>query len=164
VDANGYAICPDCEEPVHCGPSGLGNLRKRHMGSNSCREAQAKKPLAQTKQLKNSKISGWLVPKPVRVPTTVLAPGPIQVIFKHGPRELTSASHSHGSLPPTASLNARSASSSLLSQLEAAIQTLPSTVPEATDSDVLAAFDIFVFVHNMQSHNPRCSARRFGTT
>ncbi|KAJ6527860.1 hypothetical protein DFH09DRAFT_1327969 [Mycena vulgaris] len=139
VDANGYATCPDCEESVHCGTGGVGNLRKRHMGSKPCLAAQAKKLTTQNKQFHDSKISGWLVPKPVRVPTTVAAPAPIQVIAAYAPRKLIPPSHSRDSPPPTASLNARSASSSLLTQLEAAIQTVPSTVPEATDGDVLAA-------------------------
>ncbi|KAJ7684072.1 hypothetical protein B0H14DRAFT_3675304 [Mycena olivaceomarginata] len=30
VDDEGYAICPDCKERVHCGPSGVQNLLKRH--------------------------------------------------------------------------------------------------------------------------------------
>ncbi|KAJ6602009.1 hypothetical protein DFH09DRAFT_1069552 [Mycena vulgaris] len=139
VEANGYATCPDCEESVHCGTGGVGNLRKRHMGSKPCLAAQAKKSTTQNKQFHDSKISGWLLPKPVRVPTTVAAPAPIQVIAAYAPRELIPLP-THATLPPpTASL--RSVSSSLLTRLEAALQTVPSTVPEATDGDILAAFN-----------------------
>ncbi|KAJ6570834.1 hypothetical protein DFH09DRAFT_1079816 [Mycena vulgaris] len=50
VDANGYTICPDCEEAVHCGLGGLRNCGS-DMGSNSCREVQAKKPTTPNKPL-----------------------------------------------------------------------------------------------------------------
>ncbi|KAJ6523400.1 hypothetical protein DFH09DRAFT_1082031 [Mycena vulgaris] len=99
VDANGYATCPDCEESVHCGTGGVGNLRKRHMGSKPCLAAQAKKLTTQNKQFHDSKISGWLVPKPVRVPTTVAAPAPIQAIAAYAPRELIPPPHSRDSPP-----------------------------------------------------------------
>ena len=30
LDAEGYAVCPDCDSHVNCGTIGLANLEKRH--------------------------------------------------------------------------------------------------------------------------------------
>ena len=30
LDADGYAVCPDCGTRVKCGSAGLANLEKRH--------------------------------------------------------------------------------------------------------------------------------------
>ena len=32
LDAEGYAICLDCDSRVNCGTIGLANLEKRHCG------------------------------------------------------------------------------------------------------------------------------------
>ena len=36
LDAEGYAICPDCDSRVNCGTIGLANLEKRHCGKKIC--------------------------------------------------------------------------------------------------------------------------------
>lgn len=64
VDDEGYAIYPDCKERVHCGPSGIQNLIKRHQNKGTCKEAPKRKA---KKPLKDSKLFGWLRPKPTLV-------------------------------------------------------------------------------------------------
>lgn len=51
VNAEGYAICPDCSTHVNCGTIGLTNLKKHHGGTNVCKEACAK----QDKEAKKKK-------------------------------------------------------------------------------------------------------------
>ena len=42
LDAEGYAICLDCDSHVNCGTIGLANLEKRHHGKKVCKTAQGK--------------------------------------------------------------------------------------------------------------------------
>ena len=39
LDAEGYAICLDCDSHVNCGTIGLTNLEKRHHGKKICEAA-----------------------------------------------------------------------------------------------------------------------------
>jgi hypothetical protein len=32
LDADGYALCPDCNSRINCGTIGLANLEKHHRG------------------------------------------------------------------------------------------------------------------------------------
>ncbi|KAJ7719177.1 hypothetical protein DFH07DRAFT_1009745 [Mycena maculata] len=136
LDDEGYAICPDCKDRVKCGPSGLENLRKRHMGSNICVEKQSKKS-TQKKSMKDTKLSGWLVPKVARVPSTVAAPAPIRVTTTSVLVDLELFPHAKSAARSSGLSNSPS---SLLAQLEAAIKTVPAFVPIAQASDVLAVF------------------------
>ncbi|KAF8805025.1 hypothetical protein BYT27DRAFT_7105589, partial [Phlegmacium glaucopus] len=43
LDADGYAVCPDCSTRINCGTIGLANLEKRHRGTKACNEARAKR-------------------------------------------------------------------------------------------------------------------------
>ncbi|KAK6988301.1 hypothetical protein R3P38DRAFT_3444435 [Favolaschia claudopus] len=129
LDDELFAICPACKERVHCGPSGINNLLKRHKGSAACLAAKAKRKKGKKSKLKDTPILSWLRPKAARVPSTVTAPPPI----------ITSAVSTR--LPSSsASSRSRFSSASLLGQLEAAISTLPNTIKEATNQDILAAF------------------------
>ncbi|KAK6981637.1 hypothetical protein R3P38DRAFT_3460288 [Favolaschia claudopus] len=76
LDDELFAICPVCKERVHCGPSGINNLLKRHKGSAACLAAKAKRKKGKSK-LKDTPILSWLRPKAARVPSTVTAPPPI---------------------------------------------------------------------------------------
>ncbi|KAJ7197097.1 hypothetical protein C8J57DRAFT_1455782 [Mycena rebaudengoi] len=125
-----HAICPLCHDRIHCGPVGLGNLRKRHMDSKLCKETRAKKD---KRKFKPMTLLGFLRPKPTPVPSTVSAPPPI-FIATSSPVPLPEPT-----APPRSS-ESRSDPSSLLVQLETAIKTLPATVCEARESDALAEF------------------------
>ncbi|KAJ7814764.1 hypothetical protein B0H14DRAFT_3746965 [Mycena olivaceomarginata] len=136
LDAEQYAICPDCKERVHCGPSGIQNLLKRHRGKGPCKEAQAKKA---KKSLKDSQISAFFRPKPTPIPSTVVAPAPVRVFAKSAPAPVVPLPLNR-SRPFSEPPRPRFTPGSLLGRLEAAIKILPPTVQEATDSDALAAF------------------------
>jgi hypothetical protein len=103
------------------------------MGTAKCK-ANLERKSTTTKPLKETKISGWLLPKPAaRIAPTVTAPPPLQIqaSFPFAQRPISQP----------ASANSRSvAPASLLTQLEDAIDALPSSVHHTTESDVLAAF------------------------
>ena len=42
-DAEGYAICPDCDSHVNYGTIRLTNLEKHHQDKKTCKAAQEKK-------------------------------------------------------------------------------------------------------------------------
>jgi hypothetical protein len=42
LDAEGYALCPDCNSCIKCGTIGLANLEKHHHGMKACKAAQEK--------------------------------------------------------------------------------------------------------------------------
>ncbi|KAJ7191499.1 hypothetical protein GGX14DRAFT_381111, partial [Mycena pura] len=137
LNDDGTATCPLCQDRVPCGPSGLGNFRKRHAMSGRCVERQSK--LGKKKTTPGS-ILGFLRPKPAPVPSTVNAPALI--------RASASSSASPASVTPKPSASTPSGSSkarfgssgSLLATLESAIKRLPATVKTATATDELAAF------------------------
>ncbi|KAF8223005.1 hypothetical protein L208DRAFT_1412560 [Tricholoma matsutake] len=56
LDAEGYAICPDCDSHVNCGTIGLANLEKCHRGKKICKAAQQK----QDKEVKLFVLDGSL--------------------------------------------------------------------------------------------------------
>ncbi|KAJ7114226.1 hypothetical protein C8R44DRAFT_984314 [Mycena epipterygia] len=143
LDADGTAVCPECQKRVPCGPSGIQNLIKQHMGSKICRTAKAKlaKLSNAEKPLKQGSLFGFLRAKPVRVSSTVVAPGNVKLVAPSAKMIPRSSSPLRESSQPSGSSAPRvSTSSALLTQLEAAIRSLPSTVVEATETDVLAAF------------------------
>lgn len=113
------------------------------MGSKICRTAKEKlsKQSNTEKPLRQGNIFGFLKKKAPRVPSTVVAPGNIQVVVPSAKTIPSSSSHSpESSRPSVSSARLVSASSTRLTQLRAAIQSLPTTVKEATEKDVLAAF------------------------
>lgn len=46
LNAEGYAICPDCGSHVNCGTIGLANLEKCHRGKKVCKAVQEKRDKA----------------------------------------------------------------------------------------------------------------------
>ena len=76
LDAEGYAICPDCDSRVNCGTVGLANLEKRHRGTKICKEMQQKRD-KEAKKKKDGNILGFLKPKATSVPSTVNSPAPV---------------------------------------------------------------------------------------
>ncbi|KAJ7142003.1 hypothetical protein C8R46DRAFT_920645, partial [Mycena filopes] len=135
LDDELYAICPDCEERVHCGPPGVQNMLKNHSNKGPCLATQAAKKPGK-KPLKNGQISNWLRPKAPSVPSTVAAPPLIHPATI--PSHQTLAPLASAPAPPSTPMS--NLPRSLLEQLQAAIDILPVTVPEATEDDTLAAF------------------------
>jgi hypothetical protein len=37
LDAEGYALCPDCDSRIKCGTIGLANLKKRYCRMKACK-------------------------------------------------------------------------------------------------------------------------------
>ena len=44
LDAEGYAICPNCDTRVNCGTIGLANLEKHHHRKKICRSKRKRVP------------------------------------------------------------------------------------------------------------------------
>ncbi|KAJ7181372.1 hypothetical protein C8R43DRAFT_1101284 [Mycena crocata] len=139
LEADGYAVCPRCKERIKCGPGGIQNLRKRHIGKKVCEDAARKKSQA-GKSLKDGSIFGFLRKKPKPVPPTVTAPAPIQVVVKPASIPLDKSPLGQQSHSTAQQSQSAPVSVGLLAQLEAAIKELPATVEEATGADALAAF------------------------
>ncbi|KAJ6553180.1 hypothetical protein B0H19DRAFT_949897, partial [Mycena capillaripes] len=137
IDEEGFGVCPDCKFRIHCGPVGVANIRKRHVGSQTCRDNQ-KKSVKDLKPTKNQSLLGFLRPRASKTPSTVTAPAPIKLVNRASVPTgiLNSLSSQESTLSTTKTRTA------LLGQLEAAIKKLPATVPEATESDVLAVFAV----------------------
>lgn len=76
LDAEGYAICPDCDSRVNCGTIGLANLEKRHRGKKICKAVQQKRD-KEAKKKKDGNILSFLKPKAASVPSTVNIPTPV---------------------------------------------------------------------------------------
>ena len=76
LDAEGYAICPDCDSHVNCGTISLANLEKYHRGKKICKAAQQKRD-KEAKKKKDGNILSFLKPKAASVPSTVNSPAPV---------------------------------------------------------------------------------------
>ena len=76
LDAEGYAICPDCDSRLNCGTIGLANLEKCHCGKKVCKATQEKQD-KEAKKRKDGNILSFLKPKVTIVPSTVNSPAPI---------------------------------------------------------------------------------------
>jgi hypothetical protein len=70
LDAEGYALCPDCDSRVKCGTIGLANLEKRHRGTKVCKSAQEKRD-KKAKTRKDGTILSFLKLKTTTVPSTL---------------------------------------------------------------------------------------------
>ncbi|KAJ7156746.1 hypothetical protein C8R46DRAFT_1040617 [Mycena filopes] len=110
-------------------------MLKNHSNKGPCLATQAAKKPGK-KPLKNSQISDWLRPKAPSVPSTVAAPPLIHPATI--PSYQTLAPLASAPAPPSTPMS--NLPRSLLEQLQAAIDILPVTVPEATEDDALAAF------------------------
>jgi len=96
LDAEGYAICPDCDSRVNCGTIGLANLEKCHRGKKICKAVQQKRD-KEVKKKKDGNILSFLKPKAASVPSTVDSSAPV-----HG-YKLATHSNSATDTIPTAS-------------------------------------------------------------
>jgi len=72
LDAEGYAICPDCDSRINCGTIGIANLEKRHCGKKICKAMQQKRD-KEAKKKKDGNILSFLKPKATSVPSTVVS-------------------------------------------------------------------------------------------
>ena len=75
LDAEGYAVCPDCGSRVNCGTIGLANLEKRHRGKKICKAAQEKRD--KSKKSKDRTILSFLKPKAAIIPSTAGSQVPV---------------------------------------------------------------------------------------
>ena len=145
LNAEGYAVCPDCDSHVNCGTIRLTNLEKHHRRKKVCKVRQEKQD-KEAKKRKDGNILSFLKPKATIVPSTVNSPAPI---------------HSY-KLPlqsePSASLTASTTtvqgkriplmfqpvlgpiSNNFIKMLWELVKDLPASVPEASEFNRLAVF------------------------
>ena len=90
LDADGFAICPDCGSCVNCGMIGLPNLEKRHCGTKVCKTAQQKRDKDAKKKKDGTKFN-FLRPEAPIVPSTVHGPPPVHS-YKLVPQSASNAS------------------------------------------------------------------------
>jgi len=77
LEADGYAVCPDCGTRVKCGSAGLNNLEKRHRTSEACKNAREKRDKGRKK--KNTNLFNYFKgPKAPTVPSIITCSRPIQ--------------------------------------------------------------------------------------
>ena len=71
LDAEGFAICPECSTRINCGTAGLANLAL-HRGKGTCRKAKEKHD--RRRKENNLSILSFLkkaTTKPIPIPSTV---------------------------------------------------------------------------------------------
>ncbi|KAG6905140.1 hypothetical protein DXG01_004635 [Tephrocybe rancida] len=130
LDAEGYAICPDCGTRINCGTAGLANLNRQHRGTKTCRETAQKRDRLQ-KQRKNGSILSFLQKRPTPVPATVAPAAILQS------RPQPAPCHTEiGDLLPVKSAD----DVTVIRRLRDLIVLLPNRVPEAKADDILAIF------------------------
>jgi hypothetical protein len=146
LDAEGYAICPDCSTRIKCGPAGLKNLEKRHRGTDTCKTAQAKRD-KNAKTKKNGSILSFLRPRAGPVPSTVSS-----LALVHGHKLALATLRDTGPTTTTADPLGNEASSpailsvsepimeGFISELKNLIRNLPLSIPEASEFDQLSIF------------------------
>ena len=80
LNAEGYAECPDCGAHIHCSTVGIQNPEKRHQGSKTCLESEAKrdKNAKMKKNRTHFSFFNWLKPSlvPSMVPSVPLIQSP----------------------------------------------------------------------------------------
>ena len=122
LDAEGYAVCPDCDSRVNCGTIGLANLEKRHRGKKICKAAQQKRD-TEAKKKKDGNILSFLKPKATSVPSTVNSPAPV-----------------HNYKLAISKPVSEPISDSFIKKLRDLVRDLPTSIPEASELDILAVF------------------------
>ncbi|KAF8161442.1 hypothetical protein B0H34DRAFT_673382 [Crassisporium funariophilum] len=145
LDSEGYAICPECNARVKCGPSGLGNLEKRHRGSDACKDNRAKRD-KNAKQKKNASILTFLKQKATAVKSTVSSSGPVYS-HKLAPTPAGDGSPTISANPlhkeaafPTPQPVSVPIKESFATKLQELVMSLPLSIPEALEFDRLAVF------------------------
>ena len=145
LDAEGYAICPDCDSRVNCGTIGLANLEKRHRGKKICKAMQQKRD-KDTKKKKDGSILSFLKPKAANVPSTVNSPAPVHSykLATHSPDDaipsVSTSSTTGQTDTPTFEPISGPISDSFIKMLRNLVKDLPESVPEASEFDRLAVF------------------------
>lgn len=114
LEADGYALCPDCKTRIHCGSVGIANLEKNHHGKKTCVKAKQKHEREEQSAKRPNILTFFNKPKPSLVPSTILGSTPILGLH---------------SVPV--------AGSGFLGKLHHLIGSLPDTIPEASDRDKL---------------------------
>ncbi|RDB27516.1 hypothetical protein Hypma_003767 [Hypsizygus marmoreus] len=136
IDANGFAICPDCDTNVNCGKVGISNLEKRHRGKKVCLDQIARRDKsARTK--KNTSILSFLQPKPARVPSTVTAPS---LIGGSGSSSTWAPLIRSAETLPDRPRRATSERAPVIQKLRNLVLRLPTSVLVAVSDDALAIF------------------------
>ncbi|KAF8810813.1 hypothetical protein BYT27DRAFT_7221830 [Phlegmacium glaucopus] len=145
LDAEGYAICPDCGTCIKCGPAGLKNLEKCHCGTDTCKNAQAKQD-KEVKKKKNGLILSFLKPRAVLVPLTVSSSSPIHC-HKLAPATTKDTSFTISTNPLRKEVNspgAQPVSESIMEgfiwEMGKLVKSLPLSTPEASEIDKLSVF------------------------
>ncbi|KAG6904704.1 hypothetical protein DXG01_007798 [Tephrocybe rancida] len=133
LDAEGFAIWPDCDTQINCGTAGLANLNRQHHGTKTCREAAQKRDRLQ-KQGKNRSILSFLQKRPTPVPATVT---PAAVLHSQWLEPQPAA---HIEIQDSPTLKSAGNITVVIHQLRDLIVLLPNTVPEAKADDILAIF------------------------
>jgi len=141
IDEEGRAECPDCGQRIKLGPSGLQNLKIRHMGSETCKAAKSKRDKNRTKKKDGSLFAFFKQPKPALNPPTLKASPLIHPTLEAqlnlGIPEALNATAAPPESPASAPAAAEGA---LLQRLHFISQNLANDVLEATENDVLALF------------------------
>ncbi|KAF8173473.1 hypothetical protein BJ912DRAFT_1024864 [Pholiota molesta] len=135
IDAEGYGTCPDCHARIHCGSVGAANITKRHLGSQVCKSTKAKQDAKEValKKKKSPLLTSFFgrANKPTTVPSTIPRSMPIQT----PPLKPNTAFPANPIPPSNVSLPKHIP---FLEKLHFLIQQLPTSIPEALDSDNLA--------------------------
>jgi hypothetical protein len=153
LDADGWAICPDCLTRINCGPSGLGNLEKRHRQTPTCDDNKAKraKEVLKMKMMKKngSLLNYFKKPKAASIPSTVSNPAPVHShkLAREQPADTGTAGPTGLHWQPECeepAIQSKAVSdrvfSSFLARFQYLVKNLPESIPEASDYDKLAIF------------------------
>ena len=145
LDAEGYALCPDCDSRVNCGTIGLANLEKRHRGTKACKSVQAKRD-KKSKLRKDGTILSFLKPKATTVPSTVSSQAPVHS-YKLAVRDASPAISATPQTPRSETVSSKSLPvttgpivNSFIETLRDLVKNLPESIPEASEFDRLAVF------------------------
>ncbi|KAF8155913.1 hypothetical protein B0H34DRAFT_783589 [Crassisporium funariophilum] len=123
--SKGYVICPDCNTRVKCGPLGLSDLKKRHRGSATCRENQAKQD-KKAKGNKNGSIYSFMRSKVAAVKLTISSLAPV---------------HSHKAVSPALPQPvSETIVEGFVSKLRRLVESLLLSIPKASEFNKLAVF------------------------
>lgn len=144
LDAEGYALCPDCDSRVKCGTIGLANLEKRHRGTKVCKAARAKQD-KKAKTRKDGTILSFLKPKAPTVPSTVGSQAPVHS-YKLAVTDAIPAIYTTPQAAQSETVFSKLPAvtgpifNSFIKILRNLVKNLPESVPEASEFDRLAVF------------------------
>lgn len=166
IGSDGYADCPDCSARIHCGTVGIANITKRHQGSAVCKAKKAKNDKKAAQNLKKNTILDFFgkariapaVPSSILASKPVLSLGiepsiintttnPLLLPADHAPpldrvaATQTIARTTTSKLAPASQVDAgTSIEENFLAKFHRLINSLPDSIPEATEYDTLAMF------------------------